>query len=134
LARAIQDTFADAGVERESIDYINAHATATPPGDAAEIAALRTVYPDGGIPRISSTKSLTGHGLSLAGAMESAFCCLSIKEEFTPISAKIDNLDPAFEGVPVVTQPTDFAPKRVLKNSSGFGGANVCLVFDQYPA
>lgn len=132
LARAIRDAFTDAGVQPESIDYINAHATATPPGDAAEIAALRQVFPEGGIPKISSTKSLTGHGLSMAGAMESAFCCLAIQEGFTPISAKITELDPICEGVPVVKEPIDFAPKRVLKNSSGFGGANVALVFDQF--
>ncbi len=134
LARAMQDAITDAGVARDSIDYINAHATATPPGDAAEIAALRRVFPAGNIPWVSSTKSLTGHGLSLAGAMESAFCCLALKEGFTPISAKITELDPMCEGVPVVTQPVAFAPKRILKNASGFGGANVCLVFGQHPA
>jgi len=132
LARAMRDAIADAGMQPESIDYINAHATSTPPGDAAEITALRQVFPEGGIPKISSTKSLTGHGLSMAGAMESAFSCLAIKEGFTPISAKITQLDPMCEGVPVVTKPIDFAPKRVLKNSSGFGGANVALVFESF--
>jgi 3-oxoacyl-[acyl-carrier-protein] synthase-1 len=81
---------------------------------------------------VSSTKSLTGHGLSLAGAMESAFCAVALHEKFTPISAKISELDPMCDGVPVVKDATDHAPKIALNNSSGFGGANVAIVMQRW--
>ncbi|MBS0658435.1 MAG: beta-ketoacyl-[acyl-carrier-protein] synthase family protein [Verrucomicrobia bacterium] len=128
LARAMQLALGEAGVAPGEIDYLNAHATATDFGDAAEIAAIKRVFPEGQRPLVSSTKSLTGHGLSLAGAMESAFCCLALKEGFTPVSAKITQLDPICEGVPIVTAPVERAPKLALNNSSGFGGANVATV------
>jgi 3-oxoacyl-[acyl-carrier-protein] synthase-1 len=119
-----------AGVAPEEVDYVNAHATSTLIGDVSEARALRAVFKDPTAkPAISSTKALTGHGLSLAGAMESGFCALAVREGFTPGSAHIAELDPACEGLRILreTQPT--APKIVLKNSSGFGGANVALLF-----
>ncbi|HRE82475.1 MAG TPA: beta-ketoacyl-[acyl-carrier-protein] synthase family protein, partial [Opitutaceae bacterium] len=83
------------------------------------------------LPRVpvSSTKALTGHGLSLAGAMESAICALAIKEGYIPGSAHISKLDPEFAdmNIPLTTQPV--APQVVMNNSSGFGGANVSVVF-----
>ena len=81
---------------------------------------------------VSSTKSLTGHGLCLAGAMEAAITVLALSEKFTPVSANITELDPACAGVPVVTQPVDAAPRYAMSNSSGFGGANVSLVFKKW--
>ena len=84
---------------------------------------------DCGKPRISSTKSLTGHGLSLASGMEAAFCNLGIKEGFMPGSAGIEELDPATDGIRVLTETEEKAPNIVLSNSSGFGGANVALLF-----
>jgi 3-oxoacyl-[acyl-carrier-protein] synthase-1 len=84
------------------------------------------------VPYVSSTKSLTGHGLSLAGAMEAAFCCLALKEKFTPVSANITELDPECEGVPIVTKPIDAAPKIAMSNSSGFGGTNVALILKKW--
>ncbi len=113
----------------EQISYINAHATSTPIGDLSEIKAIKTVFgPSGSKPAISSTKALTGHGLSLAGAMESAFCALAIKEGFKPGSANITKMDPACEGLNILTKTEDSAPEIVLNNSSGFGGANVSVV------
>lgn len=127
LARAVHLAANDAAIDLGTVDYINAHATGTTAGDASEINAMRQVFGAGKVPRISSTKGLTGHGLSLAGAMEAGFCCLAIKERFTPVSAGIIRIDPAFEGVPIVTQGVDAAPRVVINNSSGFGGANVAI-------
>jgi 3-oxoacyl-[acyl-carrier-protein] synthase-1 len=127
LGRAINDALADARLDKSEVDYINAHAPSTPFGDASEIAAIKKVFANGHVPKVSSTKSLTGHGLSLAGAMETAFCCLALREKFTPVSAHITELDPMCDGVPVVTKPIDEFPRIALNNSSGFGGTNVCL-------
>jgi len=112
------------------VDYVNAHATSTLIGDVSEARALRFVFKDAAAqPAISSTKSLTGHGLSLAGAMECGFCALAMREGFMPGSAHITQLDPACDGLRILRAPEPTAPKVVLKNSSGFGGANVAIVF-----
>jgi len=80
---------------------------------------------------VSSTKALTGHGLSVAGAMETAFCSIAIKEGFVPGSAHITRLDPACEGLNIIRATLSQQPRVVLNNSSGFGGANVCIVLRQ---
>jgi 3-oxoacyl-[acyl-carrier-protein] synthase-1 len=134
LAGAMQHALADALLAPEAIDYINAHGTSTIAGDIAEVNAIRQVFRAGHYPLISSTKSLTGHGLSLAGAMEAAFCCLAIKENFTPVSAHIRELDPAFQDVPIVTKATQARPRTAMSNSSGFGGANVSVIFSAHPS
>ncbi|MEQ1850639.1 MAG: beta-ketoacyl-[acyl-carrier-protein] synthase family protein [Chthoniobacteraceae bacterium] len=128
LARAMRLALDDATLAPDRIDYLNAHATATLAGDFAEGNAIRQVFQPGKCPLISSTKSLTGHGLSLAGAMEAAFCCLAIREGFTPVSAHIRELDPAFHDLPIVTKPTAARPRVAMSNSSGFGGANVSVI------
>jgi 3-oxoacyl-[acyl-carrier-protein] synthase-1 len=127
LQRAMEEALRDAKMTAAEIDYVNAHATATPLGDPAECRALKKVF-GASSPRISSTKSQTGHALSMAGALEAAICCLSIQEEFTPVSMNITELDPACEGLRIVTGPIAHAPRAVLSNSSAFGGANVSLV------
>ena len=132
LSRAMRQALDDASVQPDEIDYLNAHATATEVGDRAEVDAIKRVFPAGARPRVSSTKSLTGHGLSLAGAMESAFCCLALREGFMPVSAKITDLDPMCEGVPILTAPTDAAPRLAMNNSSGFGGSNVATVLRRW--
>lgn len=132
LRRAMEAALADANIRREEVDYINAHAPSTPFGDASEIKAIKRVFQGGRVPFVSSTKSLTGHGLSLAGAMETAFTCLALKEKFTPVSANITELDPMCEGVPVVTKSIADQPRIALKNSSGFGGTNVCVALRRW--
>jgi 3-oxoacyl-[acyl-carrier-protein] synthase-1 len=127
LRRAMEAALQDANLQKDDVDYINAHATSTPAGDVSECRAIRAVFGNGKTPPVSSTKSLTGHGLSLAGAMEAAFCVLAVQEKFTPISAHITQLDPACAIVPIVTKPITDAPRVALNNSSGFGGTNVCL-------
>ena len=134
LARTMTMALKDARMRPEQIEYINAHATSTPFGDGAEINAIKTVFAEGKRPLVSSTKSLTGHGLSLAGAMEAGFCCLNLKEGFVPVSAHITELDPMCEGVPVITKPVKLAPEIVMSNSSGFGGTNVSVVFRKWTA
>ena len=127
LARAMRDALRDAGLEPSAIDYVNAHATSTPVGDRAELRALKRVF-DGHQPLISSTKSQTGHGLSMGGAMEAAFCCLALHDGFVPVSLNITELDPEAEGMRLITAPVDHAPRNVISNSAAFGGANVSLV------
>jgi 3-oxoacyl-[acyl-carrier-protein] synthase I len=114
----------------EAVDYVSAHATSTLIGDVSEARALRSVFGTSGLrPAISATKALTGHGLSLAGAMESGFCALAMRDGFTPGSAHITRLDPECEGLNIIRATLPSAPKVVMKNSSGFGGANVALLF-----
>ncbi len=132
LARAMQNALNEANLVPQDIDYINAHATGTGPGDISEIRAIRRVFQTGRVPHVSSTKALTGHGICLAGAMEVAFTTLALREGFMPISAKIHQLDGACAGVPVITEPLKIAPAKALSNSSGFGGANVSIVLSRW--
>jgi 3-oxoacyl-[acyl-carrier-protein] synthase-1 len=132
LRRAIEDALRDAHLRPNEVDYINAHATGTPSGDVSECRAIQATFSGGKLPRVSSTKSLTGHGLSLAGAMEAAFCVLALQEKFTPVSAHITELDPECGVVPIVTKPVPDAPRVALNNSSGFGGTNVCLALRRW--
>lgn len=134
LVRAMQNAVAASGIAAEEIDHLNAHATSTQAGDAAEIRAIKTLFGAGKVPHVSSTKSITGHGLSLAGAMETAFCCLALDQAFMPVSANITELDPMCAGVPIITAPTDFAPQIAMSNSSGFGGTNVAVILKKRDA
>jgi 3-oxoacyl-[acyl-carrier-protein] synthase I len=135
LANALKRALHSAAVEPEAVDYINAHATSTPIGDISEGKALRTVFgPSGSRPAISSTKALTGHGLSLAGAMETGFCALALRHGFVPGSAHITDLDPAVADLNIVRETTNQRPQIVVNNSSGFGGANVALVMRAVPS
>lgn len=133
LRLAMQRALADAAATPAEIDYVNAHGTSTTVGDRAEALALRAVFSDSGArPRISSTKGLTGHPLSMAGAMEAAFCTLALAEGFIPGNAHLRNPDPACEGLDLLRASAAVAPQLVLNNSSGFGGSNVCHVFRRW--
>jgi 3-oxoacyl-[acyl-carrier-protein] synthase-1 len=109
---------------------VNAHATSTLIGDVSEARALRAVFKEA-TPKVavSSTKALTGHGLSLAGAMESAFCALALREGFIPGNAHLSEVDPECEGLNIPRTTENRQASIVVKNSSGFGGANVAIVF-----
>jgi len=129
LRRAMERALADAGVAPGEIHYVNAHATSTPVGDRAEALALRAVFTDRGArPRVSSTKALTGHPLSLAGVMEAAFCVLALTEGFLPGNPHLVTPDPACAGLDLPRAAVAERPRVVLNNSSGFGGSNVCHV------
>ena len=113
------------------IDYINAHATSTPAGDIGELDAIKTVF-NGGVPKVSSTKSLSGHGLGAAGVNEAIFTLLMLTEDFICKSANIENLDEKAAGLPIALQRTDNAClKTVMSNSFGFGGTNATLIFSK---
>ena len=130
LRAAMENAMRATNVTAEAVDYVNAHATSTPIGDASEAKALKAIFKTPAArPAISSTKALTGHGLSLAGAMESGFCALAIRDGFTPGSAHITRLDPSCEGLNIIRSTLPAQPNIVLNNVSGFGGANVSLVF-----
>ncbi|MGV0878322.1 beta-ketoacyl-ACP synthase I [Martelella sp. FLE1502] len=114
------------------VDYINTHGTSTPVGDTREIGAIKEVFGDK-LPKIQSTKSLTGHSLGAAGAQEAIYSLLMMQEGFIGESAHIEELDPEFEGVPIVRERIDNAKiDTVLSNSFGFGGTNATLVFQRY--
>ncbi|HWB47190.1 MAG TPA: beta-ketoacyl-ACP synthase I [Hyphomicrobiaceae bacterium] len=116
------------------VDYINPHGTATPVGDEREIEAIRQAFGTD-IPRISSTKSLTGHSLGAAGAQEAIYSLLMMKNGFVCESANIEELDPAFADVPIVRQRQDRLDINcVMSNSFGFGGTNATLVFRRFDA
>jgi len=113
------------------IDYINAHGTSTPAGDIPEIAAIKKVFGDD-MPKISSTKSLSGHSLGAAGVHEAIYSLLMLENDFICASANIDEVDPviAETGAPIVTSRIDNAGIRtVMSNSFGFGGTNAVLIF-----
>jgi 3-oxoacyl-[acyl-carrier-protein] synthase-1 len=114
------------------IDYINPHATATPIGDQREMEAVRELFGNN-IPYISATKSLTGHSLGAIGVQETIFSLLMMNHRFICESANIDELDPEFEGLPIVRQRLDDVELNcVMSNSFGFGGTNATLVFRRY--
>ncbi len=117
------------GKDTGRIDYINPHATATPVGDQKEVEAIREVFGKD-IPLISATKSLTGHSLGATGVQESIYSLLMMNNGFVPESANIDELDPAFEDLPIVRERRDVPTLNcIMSNSFGFGGTNATLVF-----
>ncbi|WP_322990573.1 beta-ketoacyl-ACP synthase I [Hoeflea sp.] len=114
------------------VDYINTHGTSTPVGDSKEIGAIREVFGDD-MPHVQSTKSLTGHSLGATGVQEAIYSLLMMKENFIGESAHITELDPEFEGVPIVRKRIDNATiDTALSNSFGFGGTNATLVFQRH--
>jgi 3-oxoacyl-(acyl-carrier-protein) synthase len=133
LAEAIRRTLADARVSPGDIGYVNAHATSTYAGDRSEALALREIFTRAGArPRVSSTKGLTGHPLSMAGVMEVGFCSVALRDGFIPANANLAQPDEACEGLDLVRIPIDGDPGIVLNNTSGFGGSNVCHVLRKY--
>jgi len=115
------------------IDYINAHGTSTPVGDTRELEALRAVFGDDNVPKLSSTKSLTGHALGAAGVNESIYSLLMMQENFLSASANINQLDPGAEGIPIVRERQDNVNlNTIMSNSFGFGGTNATLIFQRY--
>jgi 3-oxoacyl-[acyl-carrier-protein] synthase II len=127
---AMVNALRDAGVAPESLDYINAHATSTPLGDIAETAAIKRAL---GAPAakvaVSSTKSVTGHLLGAAGAVEALFTILAIRDQVAPPTINLDNADPQcdLDYVPNTARPMKI--DVALTNSFGFGGTNGSLVF-----
>jgi 3-oxoacyl-[acyl-carrier-protein] synthase II len=122
-----------AGMSPADIDYINAHGTSTPLGDELELGAVRRLFGDAisGV-SMSSTKSAIGHLLGGAGAVESIFCILAMRDQVAPPTLNLDNPSPGCEGVDLVPHVAKQRPiKAVLNNSFGFGGTNASLVMKQ---
>jgi 3-oxoacyl-[acyl-carrier-protein] synthase II len=129
-AASMQAALADAGIAAEAIQYVNAHATSTPLGDKAEITAVKRAFgaAAGGL-MVSSTKSVTGHLLGAAGAVEAIFSVLALRDQVVPPTINLDNPDEGIE-LDLVPHTARQAPlEYVMSNSFGFGGTNGTLVF-----
>lgn len=132
-ARSMRMAVSEAGLSVDDIDYINAHGTSTPMGDEIESNAIKSVFGQHAYElNVSSTKSMTGHLLGAAGAMESVFCLYAMRDQIVPPTINLEN---ASDGCDLNYTPLK-AQKRtirhVLNNSFGFGGTNCSLVFSQY--
>jgi len=116
---------------RNKPDYINTHGTSTPVGDVKELEAIKETFKEN-IPKISSTKSLTGHSLGAVGVQEAIYCLLMMKNKFITASANIENMDEKAKNFPIVTKvEKDIELKSVMSNSFGFGGTNATLIFEK---
>jgi 3-oxoacyl-(acyl-carrier-protein) synthase len=112
------------------VDYINAHGTSTPMNDRSECAAVRAVFgPHADKIAVSSTKSLMGHLIAAAGAVEAAVCALTIHHGLAPVNANLATPDPECDLDIVRGRPRAQRFRVALSNSFGFGGSNSCLVF-----
>jgi 3-oxoacyl-[acyl-carrier-protein] synthase II len=131
--RVMRNSIIDAKIEPSRIDYVNAHGTSTPVGDAIECRAIRKAFGDhAGKLAVSSTKSMTGHLLGGAGGLEAGLTILAIRDQIAPPTINLDNQDPEcdLDFVPHTARPMkiDYA----LSNSFGFGGTNGSLIFKRY--
>lgn len=128
--RSMQMAMKRSGLSLGDIDYINAHGTSTPLGDELELGAVRRLFGSAiGTLSMSSTKSAIGHLLGGAGAVESIFCILAMRDQIVPPTLNLDDPSEGCEGVDLVPhKPKERAVKAVLNNSFGFGGTNVSLV------
>ena len=125
-AKAMRAALAQAGLQPEDVDYLNLHGTATPGNDAAEDAAVRTVF--GTQLPCSSTKGATGHTLGAAGGVEAVISLLALQHGLIPAGLNLREPDPMLKAH-YVQQPTAAQLKVVASNSFGFGGSNACVVF-----
>ena len=129
-ARCMENALRNAGLNREDINYINAHGTSTPLGDLAETVAIKRCFGDHAKKlAVSSTKSMTGHLLGAAGGVEALFSVLAVRDQVAPPTANLFNQDPAcdLDYVPNSARPMPL--RAVLSNSFGFGGTNGTLIF-----
>ena len=116
---------------RNKIDYINTHGTSTPVGDVTELRAVKEAFGDD-IPKISSTKSLTGHPLGAASVHEAIYCLIMMKNNFIAASANITDMDEEAKKFPIVTKvEKNVTLNSVMSNSFGFGGTNATLIFEK---
>jgi 3-oxoacyl-[acyl-carrier-protein] synthase-1 len=130
-AKCMSNAIRESGISPREVGAVNTHGTATLLGDSAEIRAMKIVF-DGQLPPFSSTKSMTGHPLGAAGALETIFCIGMLEHDFIAPSINIEKLDPEFAGLPVVTAPRSTRLDTVLSNSFGFGGTNASLLLKAF--
>ncbi len=124
---AMTRALANAGIAARDIDYVNAHATGTPQGDALEAMALARLFPEKSV-MVSSTKSMTGHECWMAGASEAVYSILMMRGGFVAPNINFETPDEYSEKLNIVAEPTEAEIKTVLSNSFGFGGTNSALV------
>src|SRR5262249_15243084 len=126
---AIQAALDDAGIAPQEVNYVNAHATSTPVGDKGEAKALKMVFGDHvrNLP-VSSTKSMTGHLLSAAAAIEALACLAAIERQRIPPAINLDTPDPECDLCHVPNQAIERSVSIAISNSFGFGGSNTTLV------
>ena len=130
---AMRRALADAGLQPEDVDYINMHATATPLGDVAETGAIKQVFGDHAYRmRLSSTKSMTGHLLGAAAAIEAVATILAIKHQRVPPTINFEHPDPECDLDYTVNEAKDHAIDVALSNAFGFGGHNTTAVFKRF--
>ena len=127
-ALSMSNALDDAQINASDVDYINAHGTSTPLGDVAETVALKSVF-GSSVPQISSTKSMTGHTLGAAGAIESIFCIKSINDGVIPPTINLINPDPLCDLNYTPLNATEKDVSVTMNNSFGLGGTNSTLVF-----
>jgi 3-oxoacyl-[acyl-carrier-protein] synthase II len=131
--RSMRLALEDARLRPDQIDYINAHATSTDVGDANELLAIRHVFSGGKVPAVSSTKSMTGHLLGAAGALESVLSIQAILHSLIPPTINLHSPDPASDGVDLVAnEARERRISHAMNNSFGFGGANATLIFRRF--
>lgn len=125
----------EAGLQPSDIDYINAHATSTPAGDISELKAIRTVFGNTPAANISATKSMTGHLLGGAGAIEAIICIKAIQENRVPPTINTENVEPGFEGFNLTLGKAQQREIKIaMSNTFGFGGHIACSVFKKFTA
>jgi 3-oxoacyl-[acyl-carrier-protein] synthase II len=128
-AAAVRQALADAGVSPGDLDYVNAHATSTPVGDAAETRVLHAVLgPAVTRVPVSSTKSMTGHLLTAAAAVEALACVAAMERQALPPTINLHDPDPECDLCHVANEARPAAVRVAASNSFGFGGSNTCLV------
>lgn len=127
-AKCMRSAIEGGGMSPREVGAVNTHGTATIKGDIAEVEAMKEVF-GGKPPPFSSTKSMTGHPLGAAGALETIFCVAMLEQNFIAPSINIEKLDPEFGGMPIVTAPMFTELDTILSNSFGFGGTNASLLF-----
>lgn len=130
-AKCMFRAFDGSGVSPREVGAVNTHGTGTVKGDVAEVNAMMTTF-GGTLPPFSSTKSMTGHPLGAAGALETIFCVAMLEHNFIAPSINIDELDADFSGLPVVTKARFTELETVLSNSFGFGGTNASLLLKAF--
>ncbi len=131
-AVAMQLALDDAELARDQVDYINAHGTSTPVGDEIETQAIKQVFAEhAGQLWVSSTKSMTGHTLGAAGAIESVFCIMAVHSGAIPPTINLENPSDDCDLDYVPLQAREKSIRHALNNSFGFGGTNACLIFSK---
>lgn len=132
-ALAMRMALNDAGLQPQDIGYINAHATSTPLGDIAETSAIKTVLGEHvNNVAVSSTKSMTGHLLGAAGAVEAAYTAMALYHQMLPPTINLDNIDPRCDLNHVINKPRPAAMNYALSNGFGFGGTNAVLALGKH--